>query len=136
MSDIKIREPFNIEIQILEFDNKLYSVKLLLNYFVLFFQERLIEISNQIWIECKVWDDFILQVYKMKMGESKTAKLHSMSDEILIELFNKNEKFLFVLYCNKLVDSSIKIENLISSSINTEQLSYLYEQLNSFEKWW
>lgn len=136
MSDIKLREPFNIEIQILEFDDRLYSLRLLLNYFVFFFQEKLIEINNQVWVECKVWDDFILQMFRMKMGESKFAKLYSMSDEIIMELFERDEKILFVQYCNKLVNSSTKIESSISLSINSEQLEYLYEQLNSFEKWW
>jgi len=46
MSDIKIKEPFKIGIQILEFDEKQCSLKILLSYCVFFFYEKLI-VKNQ-----------------------------------------------------------------------------------------
>ena len=136
MSDIKIKEPFKIEIQILEFDEKQCSLKILLSYCVFLFDEKLIEVNNRLWIECKVWDDFVSQLYKMKIGESQTAKFYTMSDNLIFELFKEDENISFSVYYSKFVNLNIKIDSQIKSSISTEQLSFLYEQLNSFEKWW
>ena len=136
MSDIKIKEPFKIEIQILEFDEKQCSLKILLSYCVFLFDEKLIEVNNRLWIECKVWDDFVSQLYKMKIEESQTAKFYTMSDNLIFELFKEDENISFTVYYSKFVNLNIKIDSQIKSSISTEQLSFLYEQLNSFEKWW
>ena len=136
MSDIKIKEPFKIEIQILEFDEKQCSLKILLSYCVFLFDEKLIEVNNRLWIECKVWDDFVSQLYEMKIGENRTAKFYTMSDKLIFELFKEDVDISFTVYCSKLVNLNVKIDNQIKSLISIEQLSFLYEQLNSFEKWW
>ena len=136
MSDIKIKEPFKIEIKILEFDEKQCSIKILLNYCVFLFDEKLIEVNNQLWIECKVWDNFVSQLYKMKIGENQTAKFYTMSDNLIFELFKEGENISFTVYYSKSAGLNIKIDSQIKSLISIEQLNFIYGQLNSFEKWW
>ncbi|MGB4774161.1 MAG: hypothetical protein WBP45_03230 [Daejeonella sp.] len=136
MSNIEIKDPLDLKIEFLEFDERQYSIKLFLNYFVVVFQKKLIEINNQLWVECKMWDEFILNIYKMKIRESKVAKLYSMSDELILELFKEEDSFSFILHYNRYVNPNVNINSSISSTLNVEQLDYLYRHLNSFDKCW
>lgn len=133
--DIEIKEPFDIKIRILEFEERDSSINIQMNYFMVSLQDK-IEINNFVWIKYSSWDNFVSQVYNITKGNCIAATLEDMSDNIIFQINQEGQKTALVLHCNKETISGIIVKSSIKACLDKEQLSVLYGKLNSMDKWW
>lgn len=136
MSEIIIAEPFDIKIEIIDYEENVGSIRLLQKYTAGVLEDKVIEINTHSWVECKIWDAFVNDVYKITAGDNSIAQLRTMSDEIILEVRKVNIIMLTAYFDRSISNNSVHVKASIAAEIDSEQVNYLYEKLSSLAKWW
>lgn len=136
MSEIIIAEPFDIKIEIIDYEENVGSIRLLQKYTASVLEDKVIEINTHSWVECKIWDAFVNDVYKITAGDNSIAQLRTMSDEIILEVRKVNIIMLTAYFDRSISNKSVHVKASIAAEIDSEQVNYLYEKLSSLAKWW
>jgi len=136
MSEIIIAEPFGIKIEIIDYEENVGSIRLLQKYTAGVLEDRVIEINTHSWVECKIWDAFVNDVYKITAGDNSIAQLRTMSDEIILEVRKVDIIMLTAYFDRSIRNNNVHVKASIAAEIDSEQVNYLYEKLSSLAKWW
>lgn len=126
--DLEIKTPLNLNFKILEFEERTNSVKIFVNYSVLYFQNKIVEVSFNYWVACKAWNDFIAGIDINTINSYETL-LQDMSENTIICIKRSKNGFLIILPLKKII-KTIKIESSIEVDITLEQLCIIKDRLS------
>ena len=136
MSIIIINEPVKLQLEVAEFEEVLSSVIVSLQVEIGNSSGSINYNANDIWFECKAWDEFVSGLNQIGSGEDKAA-LTSISDNLEIALRVVDGVHLFSIKWKKsFVDNAANLCVDFAGRVNLDVLSHLQEKFNEFPKWW
>jgi len=138
MADIEIDLPIKIHIDFVEYSEHCPSLNTQFTFSVNYKNESLIDISYLDWIECFVWDEFLVNMYKITRGDKLTASLHGFTNKPLIKVIGNEDGISLIAYFTKsiLFPNEINIQSSINVKLAPHELPNVYDKLNAFPKWW
>jgi len=136
MSVIRIDEPIKLQLEIIEYDKVLPSIKASLQVEIEHSSGNIRYNINDIWVECKAWDEFVSGLNRIESEEDKVA-LTSMSDNLEIPFGVVDGIPLFSIKWRKsFVDNEANVCVNYEGRVNLDVLNHLQEKFNEFPKWW
>jgi hypothetical protein len=84
------------------------------------------------WFECAMFDEFLLQLKKVKAGQASKADFYDMDKELLLCVTGEEVKLSMDRIHIELGCGSLKLENDIESEVIDQYISHI----ESFAKWW
>jgi len=136
MSIIKINEPVKLQLEILEYDEVLPSIKVSLQIEIGHSSGNISYSINDIWFECRIWDEFV-STLKMIESEDDKAVLTNMSDDLEISVGGIENVHLFSIKWKKsFADNAANVYVNYEGRINLDVLSHLRAKLCEFPQWW
>jgi hypothetical protein len=136
MSVIRISEPVKLQLEIIEYDKVLPSIKVSLQVEMGYSSGSINYNANDIWFECKAWDEFVSGLKRIGSEEDKVA-LTSMSNNLEISVGVVDGIPLFSIKWRKsFVDNAANACINYEGKLNLDVLNHLQEKFNEFPKWW
>ena len=138
MADIEIDFPFSIHIDFVEYCEKHPSLDTRFTFSIGKKGEPLIHNSYRDWIECFVWNQFMVDMHKITRGDKLTASLHGFIKQPFIEVISNEEGICLVAYFTKQINfpNEINRQSNIRAKFAAHEVLGVYDKLNSFPKWW
>lgn len=126
--DINIDRPIEISIDVIEFDEKIPSIKILLRMVAEKFG-RSILVNTTCWLECAVFDEFI-----HLLRDGKFASIKDMSGDFFMAVDVKRGKFVWS-YANTDLNGNVMRAGGEEFLVDGAKEKILME-FESFPKWW
>jgi len=136
MTSIKIEKPFLVNIDTLEYEDTLPSLKLSLNCVLFVLGKKVVEINNEVWIACKALDVFIQNLLKVKTKELDEGTLEDLSGNILIKVSRIEERYLLRFFFIKSGTLGVGAQCEVNGLIDREEVSSVIEKLSNLDRWW
>jgi hypothetical protein len=135
MSKISIEQPFELELDLIEVEDRLPSFKTLISLKIGhptgFFKYQ----ANDIWFECSKWDLFIKEL--MSLSFETTATLEDMSEQFKFIVEKKSDnQFICRCICFEPEATWGKANLSFSVTIDSDKLSSLIRVFDEFPRWW
>ena len=131
--DVKFENPFEFQLDILESDNHIPSLKVCVRILVEQFQHKH-QYEGCFWVECAVWDSFL---HALHSPSADAVSLHDLSENFAISIKN-TEKGLALEWrsAKKDVGAKRQIATNFISFIDGEVLEEIRQQFDNFPTWW
>jgi len=126
MSEIKIYDPVNLELSIIEIDDRIPSFKIEIRIFLseLKGESRLIV---TFWVSNESWDRFIEDPYEGLVDFDETIRLLLIQGEIGYYFFEVNTSFQTI---------TKGIYSILRLTIKEEEKNVLLDKFKNITKWW
>lgn len=138
MSEISIKRPISIEIDTIETDSYLPSfkvnIKLIIKHPTGLFSYQ----ANDIWLECSMWDNFILDLNTFNNKPNFSIKLLDISEYFNLAFTkDKSDEILFKININEPFSGEngegyIGYQGKLDSNI----MDIIKKDFEAFNKWW
>lgn len=126
--DIEINHPININLDAVELDEHIPSVKFSITIQVKKFNYSA-EVNSQLWIECQIFDEFI---DSMRRGD--TAVLKDMNDFFELRVNTAQNWLEWSCAREDLEGNVISVQG--KEKLTEQSKRTLYEAFNDYPKWW
>jgi len=120
-------ESFELNIQLVEYEERTGSIKILFNYYIQPFTSKTIEINEYYWVSVEQWQIFVKEINSY--NEKNSIELKTLSDDLILQL-KKDKEITFTLFFNKNRDK-FTINSNITIRIDKSELVNLQ---SSFQK--
>lgn len=136
MIEILIANPIQINLELLETDSYFLSMKTLIDVKLTHPSGFFIYQANDIWLDCKKWDEFNVELDQIVQSNSGIARLADMSDYLSL-ILRKEDNMVSIEF--QVVESDIVNGSSImkfNKVIDNEILAQIRNKVNSFIRWW
>lgn len=134
--EIEIYSPIELKLIVLESEDRLPSIKLLVEATITHPTGTSGYNANDIWIDCSQWDKFTIQLSKLDRSSDEKASLISMSEYFQISIGKHIDAYMFQLTCKEPETGSGSLELRYSKEMNSDEFVTLREKFIEFPKWW
>ena len=130
--DIELPNPFGLGIRIIEIEDKLPSFGTQVDFKLELPRGKFSYSATDMWFECAMFDEFLLQLKKVKAGQASKADFYDMDKELLLCVTGEEVKLSMDRIHIELGCGSLKLENDIEPEVIDQYISHI----ESFAKWW
>ncbi|QPL44295.1 hypothetical protein IT970_07770 [Pseudoalteromonas sp. A41-2] len=130
--DIELPNPFWFGIKINESEDRLPSIGCEVELKLEMPRGIFSYSAKDIWFECSVFDEFLVQLERLKTGDAGKAEFYDMDREIVLS-FTKEEIQLSVHRIHSEIGSGYME---FKSDFDRELVIQHIEHIESFAKWW
>ena len=131
--DIQFENPFKFQLEVLETDDHVPSLRTSVRVIIEQFQHKL-QSEGTFWIECVVWDRF---VQALRTPSADAVSLHDMSENFMLSVQNTEQGLVLEW---KLVKADIGGKRHITvnlvAAIDEEILARIRQPFDDFPVWW
>ena len=136
MQLISIQRPLSIDMEMVDTDTRLPSIKMAVKMEVVHPTGTIIYSANDIWFECSVWDEFVSNILNVSSGGRRDASLKNMSDFFVLNI-GIDEGIKRLNFTSREVNAGEGVVSLnFESILDDDMLAAIIEQFTTFEKWW
>ncbi len=133
---IKIDKPLDLRMSLLESEDRLPSIKMLIEVNIVHPTGTASYTAEDIWFDCTQWDKFVNELSKLYTGIDEMALLKSLSEYFEIRVSKAKNVFLFELICKEPDTGNGILECKYYKNIESEELGIIKEKFGEFPKWW
>lgn len=137
MSEIKLKSPISIEMDVVETEDYLPSIKMCVKVQVNHPTGVFIYQADDIWFECLQWDTFVLNLKQIFVKNKAT--LIDMSEGFELDFYPKEKSNLILLHlkCKEHIASGNESISLdYKCTIGQDVFGEIIDKFNNFPKWW
>lgn len=136
MSSISIKKPIALNMDVVEIDEHLPSIKMTVELNIEHPTGKIFYQANDIWFDCGEWDDFALALKQLFKSNNSSASLENLSDNLKI-IFTKDNNIIRLDFTVQENNSSGGIASIkFSSTIDDDLFAPIKNQFVEFEGWW
>ena len=131
--EITIKQPLELQLEVIETDDYLLSMRVQLHATVFQFQ-HLCRYEGALWIEFACWDEFTTSLRSSSWQE---AVLRDMSGYFLLAIRRTGNGLLFTWeYAKSDIDGDRRLNIVFSSKIDDDMFGKIRNEFLDFPVWW
>ncbi|MDO6434173.1 hypothetical protein Q4E93_26425 [Flavitalea sp. BT771] len=134
--EIEINNPIELKMSVLESEDRLPSIKLLVEIVIKHLTGTSCYNANDIWVDCTHWDKFTNKLNILGDNTQEIALLNSLSEGFQIKIISTPEGYKFELFCKEPDMGSGLFELRYSKNIDEDELGAIKQRFDNFPRWW